>query len=176
MNRRTFLKLGVGGVAVTAVSAPAAYYAIQSADPSLTSMSSVYARLDILEQNGFKMTGGWSAFQVFSHMAQSVEYSMTGYPEHKSELFKQTIGPLAFAAFSAKSTMRHNLSEAIPGAPALKADGLVMEAMSRFRRSLNDFDKYSGQLMPHFAYGNLSKKEYTLAHIMHFNDHMRALA
>ena len=176
MNRRTFLKLGMGGVAVTAVSASAAYFAIESADPLLMSMSSVYARLDILEQDGFNMTGDWSAFQVFSHMAQSVEYSMTGYPEHKSEFFKQTIGPLAFAAFSAKSKMRHNLSEAIPGAPVLKVDGLVAEAMSRFRQSLNDFDHYSGPLNPHFAYGSLSKNEYTLAHIMHFNDHMRALA
>jgi len=33
--------------------------------------------------------------------------------------------------------------------------------------ALSRFDRYSGTLAPHFAYGAPSKPEYTRAHLMH---------
>ncbi len=119
--------------------------------------------------------GQWKLGQIFEHCAQSVEYSMTGYPEHKSALFKNTLGHIAFSAFSAKGKMTHSLHETIPGAPQLSLNQDVsyyLLALSRLRKSLTDFESYAGTLMPHFAYGALTKAEYELAHVMHINNHL----
>jgi hypothetical protein len=176
MNRRKFLTMGVAGAASAVALGGVTYLSITPADKSLLSIDAVLVAIDSINSKAIALTGAWTAAQVFNHMAQSVEYSMLGYPEHKSEFFKSTIGPLAFAAFSSKGKMRHNLSEAIPGAPALVADDNVSQTIARFRLSLINFDQYAGELKPHFAYGQLSKDQYALAHVMHFYDHMSELA
>ena len=101
---------------------------------------------------------------------------MVGYPEHKSWLFKHTVGSLAFAVFSGKGSMNHSLDEAIPGAPALLAQGDAEQALLRLRRALVDFRDYSGALQPHFAYGELTREEYEQAHVMHLNNHLDEFA
>ncbi len=175
MNRRQLLRYGATGAALIGVGAVAAFYTIDEAAPDTLTIASVLKRLDAWQDAASSFSGSWSAYQVFTHMAQSVEYSMTGYPELKSDLFRQTAGPLAYAVFSAKGRMRHNLVDPIPGAPALTAEGDVQQALMRFRQALLDFDAFSSDLKPHFAYGDLSRSDYALAHVMHFNDHMRAL-
>ena len=43
-------------------------------------------------------TGAWTLGRILEHATQSVEYSMTGYPQKKSALFRATVGAAAFAA------------------------------------------------------------------------------
>ena len=119
-------------------------------------------------------TGGWNMSQIFNHLAQSIEYSMTGYPEHKSDGFKNTLGQSAFSVFAFRGKMTHNLLEPIPGAPVLGAGDKLL-AFSRLLTALNDFKNHKGRLEPHFAYGELSHHEYTLAHVMHINNHLEEL-
>ncbi|MFS1423004.1 DUF1569 domain-containing protein [Shewanella sp. 10N.286.48.B5] len=120
-------------------------------------------------------SAGWDLNQIFTHCAQSVEYSMTGYPQQKAEIFKHTIGASAFALFSAKGKMTHNLAEVIPGAPLISKQADYLLALKRLQQSLVDFQQYNGHLQPHFAYGKLSKQDYALAHVMHFNNHMQQI-
>ena len=115
--------------------------------------------------------GEWNLAQIFNHAAQSIEYSMDGYPEHKSEFFKQTIGPLAFQAFSVWGKMSHALAEDIPGAPLVLATQQARPALVRLEQAITRFDQYQGVLQPHFAYGELSKQDYALAHVLHLNNH-----
>jgi hypothetical protein len=98
-----------------------------------------------------------------------------GFPEHKSKLFKNTVGRIAFSIFSSKGKMTHNLSEVIPGAEPFSAKEDVMFALDRFKKSLVGFKKHQGDLTPHFAYGNLSKAEYEIAHVMHFYNHLQEI-
>jgi hypothetical protein len=119
--------------------------------------------------------GEWDLSQIFNHAAQSIEYSMDGYPQHKPELFKQTIGPLAFQAFAAWGKMIHALSENILGAPRVLAAQQPRQALLRLEQSITRFDQYSGDLQPHFAYGQLSKQEYALAHVLHLNNHFEEI-
>ena len=60
--------------------------------------------------------GEWEPAQIFTHCAQSVEYSISEFPVHKSNIFKISVGKLAF---SSKGRMTHGLSEPIPSAPKL---------------------------------------------------------
>ncbi len=70
--------------------------------------------------------------------------------------------------------MTHDLVEPIPGAPVL-GTGDKLLAFSRLLDALNDFKRYKGPLQPHFAYGELNHQEYTLAHVMHINNHLEEL-
>lgn len=116
-------------------------------------------------------TSGWNISQIFNHLAQSIEYSMTGYPEHRSARFKSTLGQTAFSIFSVRGKMTHNLTEPIPGAPLLNANN-EKAALNRLLIALNDFKTHRSALKPHFAYGELSHQEYTWAHVMHINNHL----
>jgi hypothetical protein len=116
----------------------------------------------------------WNWAQTLMHCAQSIEYSMTGYPEAKSRLFQRTVGSAAFEAFSWRGRMSHDLAEPIPGAPQLDAKLESARALERLRGAVLGFRQWSGLLKPHFAYGALSKKEYELAHAMHLANHFSA--
>ncbi|HKX43245.1 MAG TPA: DUF1569 domain-containing protein, partial [Burkholderiaceae bacterium] len=103
--------------------------------------------------------------------AQSVEYSMSGFPATKPAWFRASLGSYAWALFNARGQMSHSLSEAIPGAPAI-AQGLPLApAVDRAVAALQAFERHQGALAPHFAYGGLSKADYTRAHLMHLANH-----
>ena len=130
------------------------------------------ASLEKLRQSQVSMAGAWRLSQVLEHCAQSVEFSMIGFPEHKPELFKQTIGKLAFSAFSEKGEMRHNLAEAIPGAAELMAEN-VQASYQRLKQAMLDFKQFQGELADHYAFGPLNKAQYEQAHVMHFYNHLQ---
>jgi hypothetical protein len=119
-----------------------------------------------------KIATGWTLAQTLDHCAQSIEYSLTGFPESKSALFQNTAGALALKVFSWRGRMSHSLTEPIPGAPAL--DGNIGPATARLRQAVQNFHSHTTALRPHFAYGELSKAAYEQAHAMHLANHFSA--
>jgi hypothetical protein len=117
------------------------------------------------------LTGAWSLAQVLSHAAQSIEYSLDGFPQLKPALFRATAGALAFKVFDARGAMRHPLDQAIPGAPTLPSDTPLPAAVQRLLTAFDRFERHTGPLQPHFAYGTLDKDAYTRAHLMHLANH-----
>lgn len=116
----------------------------------------------------------WSWAQTLVHCAQSIEYSMSGFPEPKSKLFQHTIGSAAIGVFSWRGRMTHDRAQPIPGAPALDAEADPAHAAGRLRAAMSKFLNWSEPLRPHFAYGQLAKQEYESAHAMHLADHLSA--
>jgi hypothetical protein len=132
--------------------------------------------LDAVERSpSARTTAGWPLPAVLEHLAQSIEYSMTGFPQQKSALFQATVGAAAFAVFKWRGRMSHGLTEPIPGAPALTPSGSLPPAAQRLRSAVERFNGYGGALQPHFAYGALDKRDYALAHAMHIADHQREI-
>jgi hypothetical protein len=113
---------------------------------------------------------------VLEHLAQSIEFSMSGFPQPKSALFQNTAGAAAFAFFKWRGRMSHGLAEPIPGAAALTMQGDWRLGAARLRTAIDKFNAHSGPLMPHFAYGALDKAEYTLAHVFHIANHQDEIA
>lgn len=172
MNRRKFI---LGSIASSAIiGGGLTWVAIEKNNEPLTIDFALSKLKKVIELNP-ETTGEWNLHQVFTHLAQSVEYSFTGYPEHKSDMFKNTAGKVAFSLFSSKRKMTHALNEAIPGAPEFSNDENIAEAYERFKKSLIDFKNYEGDLKPHFAYGQLTKQQYEMAHVMHFNNHLKEI-
>lgn len=127
----------------------------------------------------------WNWSQTLEHCAQSIEYSLHGFPSPKSAWFQNTLGATAFRLFALRGRMSHNLAEPIPGAPALLADpfaapgepgalGASSAAMARLRQAAGDFAGHAGALHPHFAYGALDREQYEQAHAMHLANHLSA--
>jgi Protein of unknown function (DUF1569) len=115
--------------------------------------------------------GNWTLLQHLTHCKQSIAFSLQGYPENKSPFFQQTIGKWVFNKFEQQGYMRHNRNEPIPQAPALPSNGDIVLAFMDLEQTIVAFDTFEGELKPHFAYGNLSKKQYAKAHAMHLADH-----
>ncbi len=131
------------------------------------------------------MRQGWPLAAVLEHLAQSIEFSMSGFPEPKPAWFQTTVGAAAFAAFKANSRMRHGLTEPIPGAPALahlqtgipaNAAQAIATTSARLLAAISAFEAHTGPLKPHFAYGFLSKPDHALAHALHMDNHLDELA
>lgn len=116
----------------------------------------------------------WSWTQTLQHCAQSIEFSMQGFPESKSSLFQNTLGAAAFGVFAWRGRMSHDLAEPIPGAGVLDEKLAAAQALARLRAAIHQFQAWSAPFKPHFAYGMLDKKEYELAHAMHLANHLSA--
>lgn len=124
-----------------------------------------------LRGGGWRNGTEWDLAHTLHHLAQSIEFSLGGFPEMKPAWFRATLGKAAFAVFEARGRMNHGLAEPIPGAPAL-ANGQPLEAaVQRLQTAMSAFDGHSGALHAHFAYGPLDKTRYARAHLMHLADH-----
>src|SRR5687767_1465623 len=99
MKRRTLLKLGaLGGVATLGLGFWALPTGVAPGEQSLSGAQTVLGNLSKFELTSLK---GWNPIEVFNHCAQSIEYSINGYPDLKSNFFRHSIGPLAFSVFEA---------------------------------------------------------------------------
>lgn len=141
--------------------------------PTFDTLADARRALEQLRSQPLRSTGAWDVPHVLHHLAQSVEYSMSGFPQPKAAWFRASVGPLAFAAFSARGRMSHGLAEPIPGAPEI-AQGLPLgAAVDHALAALQAFERHTGPLAPHFAYGALDKPAFARAHLLHFADHWR---
>ena len=168
MQRRTFVKyLGVGSaVAVLG----GGYWLSQGKGSAGLAVPTTLSRLKQLDVASIQTSGSWDIARTFNHLAQSVEFSMTGFPVMKSVVFQHTVGRLAFSVFNARGSMMHGLDEVIPGEVVVDA-AKTDEALGRLISALEQFEAFDGELQPHFAYGQLDKAQYAVAHVMHINNH-----
>jgi hypothetical protein len=166
MKRRGFLIVSLssaGGIAMADL-------------PQMRPLDGSLRWLDRLEKAAsVKAVGAWPMGAVLEHLAQSIEMSMDGFPQSKGPLFQRTAGSAAFAFFKWRGRMSHGLAEPIPGAPALTAGADWRPAALRLRQAITRFNGYSGPLKPHFAYGELSKPEFALAHSLHIANHQEEI-
>ncbi len=172
-RRRALRRLGLV-VGVGALAAPVVVSAVRPGGLSLPAFDSVDAALRTLEQlrtSAPRMSGAWDLAHVLHHAAQSIEFSMAGFPALKPAWFRASLGSYAFALFNARGQMSHSLDEPIPGAPPLVQGQELVPAIDRALAALRAFDRHAGTLAPHFAYGALDKPAYTRAHLMHLANH-----
>ncbi|MFG6488854.1 DUF1569 domain-containing protein [Roseateles sp. BYS78W] len=129
------------------------------------------AVLDLLFTPKVVQDNPWNLSQVLQHLAQSIEFSMQGFPVLKGAWFRSTLGSAAFSVFNARGAMSHSLDEPIPGAPALDPSQALKTAVNRLLAAMDAFTQFNGTLRPHFAYGELTKPQYERAHLMHLANH-----
>ncbi|MDD3786906.1 MAG: DUF1569 domain-containing protein [Hydrogenophaga sp.] len=98
---------------------------------SLLTLDAAEKEIAFLAQSGAPRSNAvWSWAQTLEHCAQSIEYSMSGYPQSRSSLFQRTVGSAALDFFAWRGRMTHDLSEPIPGAPSLTAPRRALTSTS----------------------------------------------
>lgn len=140
--------------------------------PKVQSLDDVMRWLDRLERaTQVHSTNAWPMSAVLEHMAQSVDMSLDGFPQPRSALFQSTLGAAAFTVFRLRGRMNHGLTEPIPGAPILPQTPDWKPGVARLRTAVQRFQRHTGALQPHFAYGTLSHADFALAHTLHIANH-----
>lgn len=170
-RRRQFMAATLGTLAVTGCAA--------DGDRAL-----VFARLDdamaelqrLAATPALQSRAAWTLPQTLVHCAQSIEYSMTGFPSPRSAAFQNTVGAAAIQVFSWRGRMTHDLAEPIPGAPVIASTAAMPDALARLQKAVTDFRAWQQPLKPHFAYGELDKARYEQAHAMHLANHFSAFS
>ncbi len=171
-GRRRFLRRGAA--AGLALSLPAAGCS-GSGRGHLAGYADALRLLDFFAATPVQSRGAWNPAQVFAHCAQSIEYSLQGFPQLKPALFRSTVGPAAAAVFAGLGRMRHDLAEPIPGAAPLPETTDPVVALRRLRTAFETFQAHRGALQPHFAYGELAHEDYLFAHVLHLDNHLDEL-
>ncbi|WP_164503446.1 DUF1569 domain-containing protein [Pleionea sediminis] len=139
------------------------------------SLQSISEFIDLLPENLIiESKGVWTPYQVMAHIRQSIQFSISGFPEVKSELFQNTLGILAFHIFDAKGASTHGLSTPIPGAQKISPDGDVINEIKLLSKDIKAF-LLMNEFKPHFAYGKLNIENYQKAHLFHINEHFEEL-
>ncbi|WP_267896242.1 MULTISPECIES: DUF1569 domain-containing protein [Streptomyces] len=82
----------------------------------------LHQNLDRPERDLLAPGSTWNLSQTVQHCAQTVRYSVTGYPVLKPALFRVTAGSLARRVFLRRGAMKHPLGAEIDGAPPLDPD------------------------------------------------------
>ncbi len=124
-----------------------------------------------------KIQGEWSLGKVFTHCAQSIEYSLNGFPDMKSAVFRGTVGSVAFSVFSLRGKMSHGLEDPIPGAYDISNSIERKAGIQTLQKYIDLFQKTeSKDLKPHFAYGQLDKEEFDTAHTLHIKNHFERIS
>jgi len=173
-ERRSALRrigLVVGGGALAAPFVVSAVRPAALGSERFASLAEALKTLEQLRSEAPRMAGAWDLPHVLHHAAQGIEYSISGFPRPKPTWFRATIGSYAFALFNARGQMTHNLSEPVPGAPDIAQGQPLGAAIDRAIAALQAFDRHSGPLAPHFAFGAMAKPAYTRAHLMHLANH-----
>lgn len=137
----------------------------------VTSLQEIRDELENLNPDNLAVEGPWSVAQVFSHCAQSIEYSLIGFPLDKPAWFQNTLGKLVLRKFLRQGYMDHKTNAAIPGAPPPAA----MEpraALDRLLAAIDKFQAHEGPFEPHFAYGMVDKPDYGRVQGMHIAQHL----
>ncbi|WP_333609075.1 DUF1569 domain-containing protein [Arsukibacterium sp.] len=166
MNRRLFLKASLATPVVLVLGTKL----VATLRPY--PLSDMLVQLRALPLHRVSSSGPWNVSQILQHCAQSVRYSIYGYPASRSPWFQNSIGKLAVNAFAAKGQLHHDLDEPIPGAPDLEAGVPNDVAMRELIYHIQQFMDWQGPLQPHFAYGRLTKAQYYSAHYLHLQSHL----
>ncbi|EGM79115.1 Protein of unknown function (DUF1569) [Rheinheimera sp. A13L] len=168
MNRRQFL---IAGVAVSVATAAGVELGSRGFKAHWDQLMD---QLRSMQNKELSSSGSWNPSQIFQHLAQSVQGSFQGYPEHKAAWFTHSVGPVALKAFKTAGAMFHPLDEVIPGMPQLDATMPTQQALQTLLQALELFAQ-STRLSPHFAYGVLNQQDYQAAHVMHIRQHLQQI-
>lgn len=176
-SRRRVLQLATGAASggVLGIGLPGCSAAANDRQLAFKTLADAMRELDRLSSpEALPPATAWNWSQTLNHCAQSIEFSMLGFPQPKPRVFQATVGTAAFRLFAWRGRMTHDLGEPIPGAPALDAQADVATAVGRLQQAALAFTQWKAALKPHFAYGELSHAEYEQAHAMHLANHFSA--
>ena len=170
MDRRHFVLTGAGAVGLSGLSGCAGelqrFPTLKAAKAAVLELGFGEVRLE---------HPSWNLSQLLQHLAQSIEFSMQGYPEMRGAVFRALLGNTRLCALQCARRHEPRSGRADTRRAAAQAADLPQGRRGPLLAALNAFEVWGGPLKPHFAYGELDKAQYTRAHLMHLANHWSQL-
>ena len=116
--------------------------------------------------------GTYTFSQTVQHAAQSIGYSMTGYPRLAPVSLRVTVGRAVKHLFLRRGAMRHNLSAPVSGAPDLDPGLRDLAAIAVLRATVSRLAGFDGALQPHPTYGRCTKEQVASLQTLHLREHL----
>ena len=116
--------------------------------------------------------GSYTFSETVQHAAQSIGYSMTGYPRLAPESLRATVGRAVKHLFLNRGAMRHNLSAPVSGAPELDKSMPDLDAIMLLRTTVDRLAAFNDALHPHPTYGRCTKEQVANLQTMHLIEHL----
>lgn len=144
-------------------------------------LSALVAFVDALEArvqqdgSGRALPSSRSVFtfsETTQHAAQSIVYSMTGYPRLAAASLRATVGRTVKHLFLRRGAMRHNLSAPVAGAPELDPAMPDVVAVAHLRAAAARLAGFTGTLQPHPTYGRCTIEQVASLQAMHLREHL----
>ncbi|MFI7499223.1 DUF1569 domain-containing protein [Streptomyces sp. NPDC049687] len=132
-------------------------------------------RLDRAEGDLLAPGSSWNLSQTLQHCAQTVRYSVTGYPRLKPALFRASAGTAAKHVFLRRGATKHALDAELDGAPPLDPQLPAAEGAARLADAVALFSAHTGPHALHPAYGRCTHAEFERLHAMHLAEHVPGL-
>lgn len=140
------------------------FRSLEEAQDELLNLQNAWPKVDTLDQ--------WQLPLILDHCAESLEFTMTGFPEMKPGWFRSTVGPIAKHVFLLQGKMSHNTLDPIPGDADMPHSQTEQEAFERLLRAIGNFKTWNRELAEHFAYGVVSRDEAEKLQAFHIADHL----
>jgi len=116
--------------------------------------------------------GSYTFSETVQHAAQSIGYSITGYPHLAPASLRVTLGRAIKHVFLRRGAMRHNLSAPVSGAPELDPTLPDLAAITLLRTAVSRLAAFDGALQPHPTYGRCTKEQVANLQTMHLREHL----
>jgi hypothetical protein len=117
----------------------------------------------------------WNLSQTVQHCAQTVHYSVVGYPQLKPTVFRATVGAIAKRVFLLRGATRHPLAAEIDDAPPLESELPVPDALAQLSTAVAQFTAHGGTHPPHPTYGDCTHEQLDRLQAMHLAEHLPGL-
>jgi len=116
--------------------------------------------------------GKYGFSETAQHAAQSIAYSMTGYPKLAPVSLRLTVGRAVKHVFLRRGAMRHDLSAPVSGAPDLDPGMPDLTAVRLLRDAVTRLGAFNGTLQPHPTYGRCTKDQVATLQTLHLREHL----
>ncbi|MCE9600027.1 MAG: DUF1569 domain-containing protein [Spirochaetia bacterium] len=136
-----------------------------------SNLTEVEGELDrLVRARDVQTSGVWSYSQILNHTAETIEHSMSRYPQLMPAVIRKTVGHWFFERMARRGYMEKGKFN--PSAPKKHADGDEAAAMKRLRQALKTFRSYEGSMAVHPIYDQLKKSDFEKLHSMHIANHL----
>lgn len=134
------------------------------------SLDEVLVELSALDGRPVRTSGRWSFYQILTHLAEALEYSISEYPRAMPFLIRRTIGPMALRHLLKTKEMKAGAPN--PNAPRKREEGDEQAAMLRLRTAIASFRAHEGPMAEHPFFGPINKEDYEAVHAHHAALHL----
>jgi len=112
----------------------------------------------------------WTYFQILTHCADALEFSMSSYPRVMPGIIRKTIGKFFFNRMMKDGYMKAGAPN--PSAPKTREEGDEKAALLRLQKALSAFEKFQGPFAIHPVFDELTKDQWAKLHSFHIANHL----